>query len=135
MRAAQKARTLKDSFWNSIEYVTYRQEKDEELLKFLVLFFLTSTASVDTEAIISYELWGSLSLTVMSLLRREPPKLTLFVSGNTCRKRYDMIALLTAAASHRPTTVPKAHHNLAQPIITALRFAQSPNSPQAIIVA
>ena len=32
-------RTLKDSFWNSIEYVTYRQEKDEELLKFLVLFF------------------------------------------------------------------------------------------------
>ena len=31
-------RTLKDSFWNSIEYVTYRQEKDEELLKFLVLF-------------------------------------------------------------------------------------------------
>jgi hypothetical protein len=32
--------TLKDSFWNSIEYVTYRQEKDEELLKFLVLFSL-----------------------------------------------------------------------------------------------
>ena len=31
-------RTLKDSFGNSIEYVTYRQEKDEELLKFLVLF-------------------------------------------------------------------------------------------------
>ena len=31
-------RTLKDSFWNSIEYVTYQQEKDEELLKFLVLF-------------------------------------------------------------------------------------------------
>ena len=31
-------RTLKDSFWNSIEYVTYRQEEDEELLKFLVLF-------------------------------------------------------------------------------------------------
>ena len=23
-------RTLKDSFWNSIEYVTYWQEKDEE---------------------------------------------------------------------------------------------------------
>ena len=49
-------RTLKDSFWNSIEYVAYRQEKDEELVKFLVLFFLTSTASVDTEAILSYEL-------------------------------------------------------------------------------
>ena len=31
-------RTLKDSFGNSIEYVTYRQEKDEELVKFLVLF-------------------------------------------------------------------------------------------------
>ena len=43
-------RTLKDSFVNEIEYVTYRQEKDEELLKFLVLFFLTSTASVSTEA-------------------------------------------------------------------------------------
>ena len=34
----QMARTLKDSFWNSIECVTYRQKKDEELLKFLVLF-------------------------------------------------------------------------------------------------
>ena len=34
-----------------IEY-TYRQEKDEKLLKFLVLFFLTSTASVFTEAIL-----------------------------------------------------------------------------------
>ena len=31
-------RTIKDSFWNSIEYVTYRQKKDEELLKFLALF-------------------------------------------------------------------------------------------------
>ena len=31
---------------------TYRQEKDEKLLKFLVLFFLTSTASVSTEAIL-----------------------------------------------------------------------------------
>ena len=31
-------RTLKDSFGNSIEYVTYRQEEDEELLKFFVLF-------------------------------------------------------------------------------------------------
>ena len=80
---------LKGSFENSIEYVTYRQEKDEELLKFLVLF-LTSTASVDTDAIISYELWGSHSLTVMSLLR----------------KRYDRIALFLQ-------TVPKAHHNLA----------------------
>ena len=81
------------------------RKKDEELLKFLVLFFLTSTASVDTDAIISYELWGSHSLTVMSLLR----------------KRYDMIALFLQ-------TVPKAHHSLAQPIITL-------NSPQAIIVA
>ena len=35
---AQKVRALKDSFGSSIEYVTYRQEKDEELLKFLVLF-------------------------------------------------------------------------------------------------
>ena len=43
-------------------------------------------------------------LTVMSLLR----------------KRYDMIAFCTQ-------TVPKAHHNLAQPIITL-------NSPKAIIV-
>ena len=34
----EMVRTLKDSFWNSIEYVTYQQEKDEELLKFLVLF-------------------------------------------------------------------------------------------------
>ena len=33
-------------------------------------------------------------LAVMNLLRREPPKLTLFVSGNPGRKRYDMIALL-----------------------------------------
>ena len=49
-------RTLKDSFQNLIEYNTYRQEKDEELLKFLVLFFLASTASVNTEAIFSYEL-------------------------------------------------------------------------------
>ena len=31
-------RTLKDSFVNKKEYVTYRQEKDEELLKILVLF-------------------------------------------------------------------------------------------------
>ena len=53
---AKTARTLKDSFGDSIEYVAYRQEKDEELLKFLVLFFLTSTASVHTDAIISYEL-------------------------------------------------------------------------------
>ena len=53
-------------------------------------FFLASTASVDTEAIFSYELSGSLLLTVMSLLR----------------KRYDMIALLLEA-------VPKAHHSLA----------------------
>ena len=37
-RTVRKVRTLKDSFGNSIEYVTYRQEKDEELLKFLVLF-------------------------------------------------------------------------------------------------
>ena len=31
-------RTLKDSFWSLIKCVTYRQEKDEKLLKFLVLF-------------------------------------------------------------------------------------------------
>ena len=31
-------RTLKDSFGSSIGYVTSRQEKDEELLKFFVLF-------------------------------------------------------------------------------------------------
>ena len=37
-KASQTERTLKDSFWKSIEYATYRQEKDEELLKFLVLF-------------------------------------------------------------------------------------------------
>ena len=41
-----------------IEY-TYRQKKDEELLKFLVLFFfLTSTAAADTNVIalvMSYE--------------------------------------------------------------------------------
>ena len=30
--------TLKDSFWSLIKCVTYRQEKDEKLLKFLVLF-------------------------------------------------------------------------------------------------
>ena len=30
-------RTLKDSFWSLIKCVTYRQEKDEKLLKFLVL--------------------------------------------------------------------------------------------------
>ena len=60
---------------------------------------------MDTDAMIGYELCGSLSLTVMSLLR----------------KRYDMIALFLQA-------VPKAHHNLAQPIITL-------SSPQAIIVA
>ena len=55
-RNTQIGRTLKDSFQNLIEYKTYRQEKDEELLKFLVLFFLASTASVNTEAIFSYEL-------------------------------------------------------------------------------
>ena len=32
--------TLKDGFLNLIKYVTYRQEKDEECLKLLVLFFL-----------------------------------------------------------------------------------------------
>ena len=31
-------RTLKERFANEREYVTYRQEKDEELIKFLVLF-------------------------------------------------------------------------------------------------
>lgn len=31
-------RTLKDSFANQIEYVTYRQKKDEELIKLFVLF-------------------------------------------------------------------------------------------------
>ena len=55
----------------------------------------------------------------MSLLRREPPKLTLFVSGNPGRKRYDMIALMLQAA-------PKVHHNLPKAIITL-------NSPEAII--
>ena len=80
--------------------------KGRRIVKIPRPFFLTSTASVDTDAIISYELWGSHSLTVMSLLRREPPKLTLFVSGNPRRKRYDMIALFLQ-------TVPKAHHNLA----------------------
>ena len=63
--------------------------KNDNLVVFLNSA-LRSTASVDTDAIISYELWGSHSLTVMSLLR----------------KRYDMIALLLP-------TVPKAHHNLA----------------------
>jgi hypothetical protein len=55
----------------------------------------------------------------MSLHRCEPPKLTLFVSRNPSRKRYDIIALLLK-------TVPKAHHNLAKPIIAL-------NSSQAII--
>ncbi len=32
--------TLKDSLGNSLKYITYRQEKDEELLKFLVLFYM-----------------------------------------------------------------------------------------------
>ena len=45
------ARTLKDSFWNSIEYVTYRQEKDEELLKFLVLFSSKNMIAFPTKAI------------------------------------------------------------------------------------
>ena len=40
--------TLKDSFRNSIEYVTYRQEKDEELIKAPRPLFFTSTAFVDT---------------------------------------------------------------------------------------
>ena len=50
-----RERTLKDSFKLN-RYSTYQQEKDEELVKFLVLFFLTSTASVDTTDIFSYEL-------------------------------------------------------------------------------
>ena len=41
--------TLKDSFLNLIKYVTYRQEKGEECLKLLVLFF-ASTAFVATNA-------------------------------------------------------------------------------------
>jgi len=43
----------------------------------------------------------------------------VFAVGFANTKRYDMIALL-------PQTVPKAHYNLAKPIITL-------NSPQAII--
>ena len=54
-KPSQKGCTLKDSFKLN-RYSTYRQEKDEELVKFLVLFFLTSTASVDTTDIFSYEL-------------------------------------------------------------------------------
>ena len=34
----EKKRRILENFMNSIEYVTCRQEKDEELLKFLVLF-------------------------------------------------------------------------------------------------
>ena len=45
----------------------------------------------------------------------------VFAVGFANTKRYDMIALL-------PQTVPKAHYNLAKPIITL-------NSPQAIITA
>jgi hypothetical protein len=53
-RPTLKGCTLKDSFKLN-RYSTYQQEKDEELVKFLVLF-LTSTASVDTADIFSYEL-------------------------------------------------------------------------------
>ena len=38
MKPRPKVRTLEDSFGSLIEYVTYRQEKDEELVKFFVLF-------------------------------------------------------------------------------------------------
>ena len=74
--------------FNRIRYLP--TGKGRRIVKILRPFFLTSNASVDTDAIISYELWGSHLLTVMSLLR----------------KRYDMIALFLQ-------TVPKAHHNLA----------------------
>ena len=83
--------------FNRIRYLL--TGKGRRIAKIPRPFFLTSTASVEIDAIISYE------LLVMSLLR----------------KRYDMIALFLQ-------TVPKAHHSLAQPIITL-------NSPQAIIVA
>ena len=42
--------TLKDSFFNSTEYSTYRQEKDEEQVKALRPLFFTSTAFADTKA-------------------------------------------------------------------------------------
>ena len=38
IRSTARVRILKDSFWNSIEYVTYRQEEDEEFWQFFVLF-------------------------------------------------------------------------------------------------
>ena len=37
-------RTLKDSFENEIEYVVYRQEKDEEFLRLFVLFVFSCDA-------------------------------------------------------------------------------------------
>ena len=37
---------------NETEHIACQQKKDEELLKFLVLFFLTNTASVSTKAIL-----------------------------------------------------------------------------------
>ena len=85
-----KRHVLLRTFWefNRIRYLP--TGKGRRIVKIPRPFFLTSTASVDTDAIISYELWGSHSLTVMSLLR----------------KRYDMIALFLQ-------TVPQAHHNLA----------------------
>ena len=45
-----KVCTLKDSFQNWIEYITYRQEKDRECFGTLCPLFLTSTAFVDTNA-------------------------------------------------------------------------------------
>ena len=48
--------TLKDSFFDLIEYITYRQEKDEEFFITPRPFFFASTASVFTDAVFSYEL-------------------------------------------------------------------------------
>ena len=40
--AVQMRRTLKDSFWNSIEYATYRQKKDRECYKILCPFLIST---------------------------------------------------------------------------------------------
>ena len=45
-------RTLKDTFMNWIEYIAWRQKKDEELLKILVLFLL-NTDSIKNIKILS----------------------------------------------------------------------------------
>ena len=51
-KAIASRRTLKDSFWKSIDYVTYRQEKDRECFRILCPLFLTNTAFAVTNAII-----------------------------------------------------------------------------------